>query len=218
MGILNETYFVGIIDIPNVTAISPTSNLTGNKALLDIILETDESECLIDLLGYHLYAEFKAEFDIDGTTGAWTIKPGAAQKWKDLLNGTTYTVDGVEVMYRGLIYKEHAVNVSLLSYKVFCNYINNDATKYLDVGVKSLKAKHANDSAINAKYTASFRAFHKLTEYRDCYNYYNDGNGQIRENGTRSLYEFIHEQNAIDSDTYKNWKPQRFENQNIFGL
>lgn len=210
--ITTSKYYTGVIDIPNTKDVAPTSNLTGNKTLLDKIIETEEPEILINLLGYSLYSSFKGQFDISATTGEWALKPTAEQKYKDLLEGKTYNLNGEEVIYRGLSYKELNVYVSPLAFWNFCQFIKNDVTKYLSVGVKTLEGKHAVFASSNAKYTHAFRKFHELTQFKNkCYC---DEIG----NGTRSMYEFIQDTNNETPDTYPNWRPTHYPNENIYGV
>ena len=84
--LINRTYFVGEINIPNVDK-APVSEL------LDLYIQKYEIEYLVQVLGEALYKDF--------VTGA-RVKPMPV-KWERLLYGHEYTKDNVLHRWDGLI-------------------------------------------------------------------------------------------------------------------
>lgn len=201
--IISRSYFVSLIDVPNSQDTSPNSDLLGNGIKLDLFIEEHEQEVLIDCLGYSLYAELSNELDSNNSNG---LKDTAHQKWNDLLNGKTYEINDIPVKWKGLIFKDKELPRSLIAYYVFCEFLNSDLYSYRGVGVQKEKSKNAIAVSADPLHVASFRKFHKLTEFS---NY---------SNGLKSLYDFIQDMNNLDSDTYLNWHPKRFNNKNLFGI
>lgn len=87
MPLIDRSYFVGEINIPNTHRIEIQERL-------DLFIETHEPELLCDLLGYSLYKAFT-----QGLQGA-----PVDQKWKDLLEGVEYTNQSDRLTkWRGLV-------------------------------------------------------------------------------------------------------------------
>lgn len=87
MPLIDRSYFVGDINIPNTDRIEIQERL-------DLFIETYESELLPDLLGYPLYKAF-----MQGLQGA-----PVDQKWTDLLEGVEYTNQSNRLTkWRGLV-------------------------------------------------------------------------------------------------------------------
>ena len=201
--IISRSYFKGSIHIPNAENTAPNSNLIGNVSELVIFIEEFERDILIKCLGYSLFSELVNELDSSSLNG---LKNTADSKWNDLLNGKEYLLNGETVKWRGLIFKEGGLERSLIAYYVFCEFLNSDLQNYSGVGVQKEKSKNSVSVSADPLYIASFRKFFKLTEFSKC------------NNGFRTLYDFIEDSNSINPGTYPNWKPTRFENENIFGV
>ena len=226
--ITTPEYYKGDIHIPNVVNASPAVNDLSNDSELNRFISQYEREVLIKLLGYNLYKEFSEQFDVDGD-GQWTIKPASDQKWKDLLNGKEYTIDSVTYNFRGLIFSEglgnSLINISLLSYYVFYNFLSNDVDTYSSVGVQSELAKNADRVSAIPRAVKAWDKFYQLSV--GTYNtpmYITNASGMNGidwfgcDDGERSLFEFINDINLETPDTYADWKPQRINNINQFGI
>jgi len=226
--ITSSIYYKGDIHIPNVVNPSPGVNDISNDSELKFFISEYEREVLIKLLGYNLYKEFSEQFDVD-VNGQWTIKPAADQKWKDLLNGKEYTIDTVTYNFRGLIFSEglgnSLINRSLLSYYVYYNFLSHDVDNYSSVGVQTETAKNATRVSAIPKAVNAWSKFYSLAvgNYNQPY-YITNSSGMTGidwfgcDDGERSLYEFINDINLQTPDTYADWKPQRLENINQFGI
>lgn len=87
MPLIDRSYFVGNINIPN-------TDRPEIQERLDLFIETYEAELLPDLLGYSLYKAFT-----QGLQGA-----PIEQKWTDLLEGVEYTNQSNRLAkWRGLV-------------------------------------------------------------------------------------------------------------------
>jgi hypothetical protein len=203
MSIISSSYFKGGIHIPNSQDTAPNSNLLGNGKKLELFIEEYELDILIKCLGFTLYDEFSKQLDSSKPKG---LKDNAPSKWEDLLNGKEYDLYGKKVVWRGLIFKNKDLNRSLIAYYVFCEYLNNDLQSYRGTGVQKENSKNSKSVSADPLYVASFRQFFKLTEFSH------------KNNGLRSLYDFIQDMNAISPGTYPDWQPERFYNINQFGI
>ncbi|QQV90715.1 structural protein [Polaribacter phage Danklef_5] len=193
--ITSSLYFNGSIFIDNTSSIHPNSEELGLGAKLESFIQEYEPDVLIKCLGYSLYKEFMDQFSED-----YTLNESAHQKWKDLLNGKEYQVNGISYSWRGLIYEEGGFDKSLISFYVYSKYIKRD---FLGVGIQSEKTKETipNPSII---YIEAYNEFVNLTVKG--------------KNGLVSLYQFLTDMNTISSDTYANWSPTNFCKINQFSI
>ncbi len=227
MPITDLTYLKAELLLPHAQT-SITDTATGVREGLKQFISQYEREALIDTLGYVLYSEFANQFDVD-EGDVWTIKVAADQKWKDLLNGKEYTVNGDTVNYRGMIFTEPysgtVLNRSFIAYYIFYHYLNDDMEDYAGTGIQELQAKNATRTSPIPKSIRAWRRFYELVV--GSFNQpalLQNRSGMIGldwfgSNDTeRSLYQFIDDQNTLVADTYADWLPSNFENQNQFGI
>lgn len=93
MSLIDSTYFIGTINIPNVADTAIGERLTW-------FINKYEPELLRDVLGYELYKSFIAGLQ------AVTVD----QIWLDLLYGSDFIFNGRTNRYRGLIIVDDAIN------------------------------------------------------------------------------------------------------------
>lgn len=216
--ILTRSYFKADIHIPNAQDTAPNSSLLGNGSKLDLFIEDYEREVLTKCLGFDLYNEFYTQFENN------ELKPTAHQKWKDLLNGKTYELNGRTVKFKGLIFKQGNLERSLIAYYIFYQFLKDDIESYTGTGIKQEKSKNAIAVSPIPKAVKSWRKFFELAvgqHFNPTIMYRNSGVGidWLQGNtGERSLYQFINDSNVIEPNTYPNWSPYPFENLNQFGV
>ena len=227
MPITDLTYYKAELSIPSSqTSVSDTA--TGVRVDLNQFISQYEREALIKTLGYTLYAEFIAEFDVNAND-VWTIKSAAAQKWKNLLNGLEYTINSDTVNYRGMIFTEPYSGTDLkrsfMAYYIYFHYLNDNMEDYAGTGISELAAKNATRTSPIPKSIRSWRRFYELvvgTFNQPALLKNRSGMIGLDWFGTndteRSLYQFIDDQNTLVADTYENWEPVNFENENQFGI
>lgn len=119
MSFIDNTYFVGEINIPNQKI---------NTIVLDQAIFQYEKEILIKLLGYKLYSLLMADLDVSGNP--------QTQIYIDLVNGAefTHTYRGQQVLlkWEGL---KNADKQSLIAYYTFYQYVLRDVTHLSGTGV-----------------------------------------------------------------------------------
>jgi len=132
--LIDTTYFVGEISLPG-------SALSGDLADINSYIAKYERKALIDLIGYTLYKQLKAE--IDSTPQTYT------DRWSRLVNGYEYEIDYLGathlVKWNGLINTE---KISLLAYYIYYHYVKFHVTNTTKTG--EVIAKSENSSKISA--------------------------------------------------------------------
>jgi hypothetical protein len=114
MYIINQTYFNGIINVPNVN--EPTSD---EADLLNTNIDKYVRLFLQEVLGFEKFEE------LDSYIIGGVLQPTAPQMWLDLVNGTTYTKNGKNFKWKGLKYDLGTSKVSILAYFVYFNQYQN---------------------------------------------------------------------------------------------
>ena len=203
--ITTRSYYKGDIMIANANDNAPTSNLLGNAKVLDLDIARYEREVLTKCFGISFYNAFKAQFDINETTGIWTLKSGADAKWEELLNGKEYTYNDKDCVWRGIVYSDagETPNTSFLAYYVYSKFVQQDEINHTGVGFVKDQAKNATIQTGRSKWAYAYNRFVDLVQ----------GCGI-----EKSLYDFIRESNELNKDTYPDWKGETFEYVNRFGL
>lgn len=84
MPLIDRTYFVGELNIPN-------THVAAISSQLSLFIQKYEEKFLRDVLGYSLFKSFNA---------AW---PSTDQKWIDLVEGVEYISNGKTKFWRGLV-------------------------------------------------------------------------------------------------------------------
>jgi len=195
MSLIDKTYFVGDISLPNV----------DNNNTLTNAIDQYEEDVLKKLLGYDLYKEFIAE-----------IQGGSpAQKWIDFRDGKEFTFefDGntISTKWEGLI---NANKRSLISYYVYAQYRDNrqsTTTGINDVrGIPENAEKVHDSSKIVSAFNRGIVLYGEVPRYwfdkfSTTYEFYND---------FPSAYNFL---NANRTD-YPGWLFEPIERVNNFGL
>ena len=117
MWLVNNEYFIKNLSVP--------ASLKGSGGL-DISSNEDPFEPYIDkygrllaqkALGNILFDQLDAAIDANGNLNA-----GADQKWKDLVNGKSYTYNDKSYKWKGLIYTEGTFKGSVLAHFIFYNW------------------------------------------------------------------------------------------------
>src|SRR5687768_14727720 len=120
MPLIDETYFVGELKIPN------TDRQEVSEPLLRMIAHR-EKELLTDLLGYEMYKDFLAN----------QAEPVNAA----LLNGAEYTLNGQLNKWEGL--RNVTEKRSLIANYVYFHWQDDQISKTTGLGEKKPKAENA---------------------------------------------------------------------------
>lgn len=197
----------GIYRIPG--ALKAPNGDDRSDTILEYI-EKFEKDILIDGLGILLYKEVVDSFEL--TNGVYTLKATATQAIKDLVNGVTYTNEGLEVQWEGL--------EPLLVPYVYAEYLANTQDILTNLGVKMPDAINTENVSAQPRYAKAYREFYKryLNEDAEPRVLHRSAGIGIDWYGSRntniSLYEFLI---TKDSD-YPNAVFTYKENTNSFGV
>ena len=213
--ITDQTYYLkGINFIPNAVDISASSDSPSQESELDYFIGICERQLMLDALGVTLFNEF---------TTAMADLPNAAQKWQDLVNGATYSLNDREYLWDGL--RGYNKNSLVASY-IFCEFLRNDESTYTTTGIAQNKAKNAHNYSYTPKYIAAWRNFIKGYQaqaqcdpviIRDHFgivglDYYQNNDSIV------SLYRFLTDQNELDATAFPDFIFKFYENQNSLGI
>ena len=124
--IISGAYFNVDLLLKNTDSTIPNAEALGVGSQLNNGIAKYEPEVLIKSFSYSLYKEFMSQFEND------VIKESVDQKWKDLLTGKEYQINGKNYSWRGLIFEEAGVKKSLIANYVFhkCIARGNTNKKY----------------------------------------------------------------------------------------
>lgn len=127
MYIINDTYFQAPKrEIPNLDE-------SDSKSFAELELLIDE-KCRLLLLDF-LTSEQVTELESYLVNGILPTPPtGVPQKWVDLVNGKTYTKNGVELRWIGLIYTKGTYKGSLLADYVYSFWLESQVSYMTGVG------------------------------------------------------------------------------------
>ena len=202
--ITSLSYFKGLTNISNAEDTAPNSNLLGNVSEAQLFLEEYERDVLTKSLGYSLYKDLKSNLETLSGATVETVKSSAAQKYKDLMSGKEYTIDGVLVHWRGLLFTEGALKRSLITYYTFFYFLESDLSRHSGIGLQTEKGKNSKKADPRPKALRAWSKFYELTvESRD---------------NEKSLYQFIEDMNKLDSSTYPDWRPYEFGRRNLWSI
>lgn len=196
MIVIDTTYFEkGILYIPNVKDIS--AEPTGAPSVtseLQFALDLYERNLLIDSLGVTLF---------DQLVTVMADLPNAAQKWKDLVDGTNYTINSKKYRWDGLRgYNKQ----SLIACYVFCKYLINDESTYTTTGVVQNTAKNANNFNPTRKYNLADACF--IEQYQS----------QDETSVKRSLYQYLSDANELDPTAFPDFDFKFYKQSNFAGI
>lgn len=212
MALIDTTYFVGEISIPNI-------NDSIVKTDVEQAIDQYEKEILISLLGYPLYKELIDDLDESGDP--------QTDKYVDLVNGADFTLE-----FQGKTFTQHwngLVNTekqSLIAYYVYCKYVERDHQHLSGVGssmIQSENAERVSPALFIERAWSKMLQLYGLVDDRYfanyCFPYYNNRQSLIEKpsyifNGDASAYNFL----ASNLDVYDNWLFTVRESVNRFGI
>lgn len=207
-------YIKGELAIPNIkTLASISDNLPKSNDNVTATIQRYERELLINALGVENYTELSTQFE------GVELKADALEKWKDLVNGKTYTNGDVTYRWDGL--RQHEQRESLVAYFVFYHYLKQDAERYTGIGMQREKGKGSEEIApINklvdvwSKFVDRYQGYNNSQPnvIRTRYGVGIDWRGSV-DGSFVSLYQFL-----VDNDDYGDYTFKLYENQNKFGI
>ena len=142
MAIIDSTYFIGDISIPNNAV---------NNAELTRAIDTVERETLKKLLGDKLYIDYLAN--------------PTDERWVKLVEGHTYTYDDYTIKWEGL---QNAQKDSLLAYFTYEYVLNYRYENFADIAVNRQQSEKSEAVSVNKKMcTAQNRGVDLYGYYND---------------------------------------------------
>ncbi len=128
--IIDATYFIGEVSIPNTGA-------TAVSQQLNFFIEKYERELMGSILGKQLY---------DDLLAGLALTPTVDQKWLDLKKGVVYTdLNGRETYWKGLVTQSPSAKESLIAQYVYYWFVRNNATQTSGIG----EVKAGSENAVN---------------------------------------------------------------------
>lgn len=110
---------------------------TGINEQVNAYINSCVPKLLTNALGTSLFNNLNSQI----TNGE--LNNDADQKWKDLVGGVTYTKDGKDYIWKGLVYQNGLFKESLLTPYVWCEWYRDNITTMAGVGQVQLQAKNA---------------------------------------------------------------------------
>ena len=209
MFIIDTTYFIKSISVPNTE--EPTSDASIE---LETSIDRYVSQFLKLTLGNVLFTDLKA----NTTNGV--LDSGAPQKWKNLIDGCNYTLDGKTYTWQGLKYTEGLFKVSLLANFVYVNHYQSTINSQL--GQVIIEPKNGTNADYTTHLVTIWNDFVEMYQGSTCnepQQYYRNGvlftdYFNNRESGYVSYLQFL-----LDNETdYPNISAGSLEFKNSFGL
>jgi len=209
MYLIDKTYFLKSISVPNTE--EPTSDASTD---LDMSIDRYARQFLQMSLGNVLFTDLDS-YIIDGELDAL-----APQKWLDLVNGVSYTKDGVDYVWQGLKYDLGLYKVSILAYYTYVNHYQNTVNSTLgQVGIDPKNGMIVNPTEHlvsvwnefvemyqGANCSNSVTSYHNGVLFTDYY--------QFKENGYVSYLQFLED----NKDIYEGFKANVINFKNSLGI
>jgi len=209
MYLIDKTYFLKSISVPNTE--EPTSDASTE---LDMSIDRYARQFLQMSLGNVLFADLDS-YIIDGELDAL-----APQKWLDLVDGVSYTKDGVDYVWQGLKYDLGLYKVSILAYYTYVNHYQNTVNSTLgQVGIDPKNGMIVNPTEHlvsvwnefvemyqGANCSNSVTSYHNGVLFTDYY--------QFKENGYVSYLQFLED----NKDVYEGFKANVINFKNSLGI
>ncbi len=211
--IIDTTYFEkGVLFIPNNKDLNAQPIDTPSvQSELDLLIKVCERDLLLNALGVDLFTELNiAIIDL----------PTADQKWRDLIDGKTYEIDGKKFIWNGL---KGFQKQSVIAYFVYCENLRQKEQLLTTTGIVQNKSANAENVSFTPKFVNVWSLF--------LFNYQSQENGNSprvlqnafgsigldysRQNNSQvSLYQFLKD-NETD---FVGFEFNFYESYNSFGI
>ena len=185
MYLIDKTYFRNKLQISGL--------YDGNNGI-ETKLNDYISIYVIDFLQKLLGVDFE-ELNTNIVSGV--LEPTAPQRWLDLINGKTYTKDGKDYVWKGLLYQNGSVKLSILANVVYCNLIHDLVTGngQISVDVKSSRMLVPRKNYIEV-WNEIANQFNQSVDLQPKISFINgvrftDYYGGLSDNGYRTLTDFL---------------------------
>lgn len=203
--LINTSYFQNkSVYIPSVV-LQPSigSNTPTAADSLQQEIDQREYEVLVKAFGVIQADTILDQLEQVDPSTEWTVKPSAAQKWKDLIDGVIY--DGKK--WNGLRYSVGTKKISLIAYYVYFWYLQSDWYSYTSTGIQVPLAENSERQLPNGQQSKAWNEFLRMYggnfhNHRN-YSFFHNWNGMgIRwafgnnEQSEVSLYRFLNDRSG----------------------
>jgi hypothetical protein len=162
MPLIETSYFIGEINIPNAGTGGPVD------ALVNRFIKLHEPRFLQLALGQSLYSAFMTGLGKAADGSYEKVDKGVpaddvAQKWKDLLNGKEYTgLDGRKYKWNGFIPLQDSAtaNESIIASYVYYYFMKNNATQTTGIGENQPNQENGVSVSPRFKMTSAWNKMH----------------------------------------------------------
>ena len=185
MYLIDKTYFRNKLQI---------SGLYDGSNGIETKLNDYISIYVIDFLQKLLGVDFE-ELNTNIVSGV--LEPTAPQRWLDLINGKTYTKDGKTYIWKGLLYQNGSVKLSILANVVYCSLMHDLATGngQISVDVKSSRMLVPRKNYVEV-WNEIANQFNQSVDLQPKISFINgvrftDYYGGLSDNGYRTLSDFL---------------------------
>lgn len=185
MYLIDKTYFRNKLQI---------NGLYDSNNGIETKLDDYISIYVIDFLQKLLGVDFE---DLKANITDGVLASGAPQKWLDLVNGKTYTKDGKTYIWKGLLYQNGSVKLSILANVVYCSLMHDLATGngQISVDVKSSRMLVPRKNYIEV-WNEIANQFNQSVDLQPKISFINgvkftDYYGGLSDNGYRTLTDFL---------------------------
>lgn len=185
--------------IPGAQTLPTIGGVPSVEDNLTDFISTTEKELTKNAIGFVDQLELYTHVDATG------LLDTAPQKYKDLVNGSTYQVDGKDYQWLGLLGEN-----GILANYIFCKWMDSDLSTYTTVGVQAPEAENSKRVSAIPMWVDAWRMFISL--------YQNDGRGvpkiySLKDgygidwfgsgNGVVSLYNFLNDSDDFTTDFFQ---------------
>lgn len=154
MYLIDYTYFIKDLVVPNST---PSLDIPNNDKSLEMYIDKYARLLLQNALGTILFDE------LDSNIENGSLKSNADQKWKNLVNGKSYTYNDKTYKWKGVMFTEGAFKGSVLAYYTYYHWHLEQISQMSDMG--EVKGNAVNATNVNSTY----RSVKVWNEYIEMY-------------------------------------------------
>jgi len=214
MYLIDASYFNREIAIPNV------NELQGNASTeLTLFIDDKVRLLLQNVLGFDLFT------DLNGDITNGVLKTDAEQKWKNLVNGVTYTKNGKQFRWKGLLYTEGTFKSSLLADYVYYFWLENEVSNMTGVG----EVVQVSKNAVSVNSTQRLiKTWNRFVNAVNGWETYGNRKGVMYWHGGVPIYDYSNAEKSMYVDLFTFLKDNQtdypdapftcFEYKNQFGL
>ena len=196
MYIIDDTYFqFPKREIPNLDE-------ADSKSFVELERLIDE-KCRLFMHNFLTPTEI-TDFETHLVSGIFpVVTTGIPQKWIDLVNGKSYTINGVDLKWNGLIYTKGTYKGSLLADYVYHSWLETQVSYMTGVGDAKGQPKGAflvnPTQRITNVWNEFVNHYQEIWTYNNGYNYFNYNLylGYYIQNKEVSLIQFLQDNQTI---------------------